>query len=94
MAYPQHQPGVDSFDDSLRVNLKVRRARQKTHFALGYLCLESYGLAKEGVKVFTLYGIGGAELTNTLARSLRLTTISKVVEVGFHAKKTYQYEQI
>ncbi|CAN0284391.1 unnamed protein product, partial [Hapterophycus canaliculatus] len=24
VAYPQHQPGVDSFDDSLRVNLKVR----------------------------------------------------------------------
>lgn len=23
VAYPQHQPGVDSFDDSLRVNLKV-----------------------------------------------------------------------
>ncbi len=23
VAYPQHQPGVDSFDDSLRVNLRV-----------------------------------------------------------------------
>ena len=24
VAYPQYQPGVDSFDDSLRENLKVR----------------------------------------------------------------------
>lgn len=23
LAYPQHQPGVDSFDDSLRLNLPV-----------------------------------------------------------------------
>lgn len=25
VAYPQHQPGMDSFDDSLRVTLKVRK---------------------------------------------------------------------
>lgn len=28
VAYPQHQPGVDSFDDSLRVNLKVSKLRR------------------------------------------------------------------
>lgn len=30
VAYPQHQPGVDSFDDSLRVNLKVSKGATLT----------------------------------------------------------------
>lgn len=29
VAYPQHQPGVDSFDDSLRVNLKVSESNDE-----------------------------------------------------------------
>lgn len=34
VAYPQYQPGIDSFDDSLRVNLKVQTTTPLTPLEL------------------------------------------------------------
>lgn len=36
VAYPQYQPGVDSFDDSLRENLKVRTEDKYWNSGEGY----------------------------------------------------------